>query len=616
MCRFCETVMRTKDLERILKHLCKCPKVPPRDRDAALSDYEQRYGRSAFTTLKRPYSVTLENTLANAGRRLKDVPSGAPPINTAVSKWVESTALERQLIDQELAMTFYHIGLPFSMSESPQFAALLGNLCPGYSPPSRQALATELLDSSYDKILAETTAVLEKDTDEHLTLVTDGWKTERGENITNYILVTQSGQSIFHASCPRDTERMPSEDLAQDLLNVINAAGPTKIKAICTDTAKNMKRAMAIVLRSHPHIHAFDWTSQDLSLLAKDALELPALKAVLTQVSEVSNWFRNDKQVYSHLKAMQRHMYKEKFHLSRSVSTRLQSIPANLQALINSREALEAVTISSDVTKAMLTTEAGKAVRKLVLDIDWWSEVQGLLTMVAPLLAYSPEFSKLYMAYNRIRDAATRNLESEDPQSAALEKFNARWRKIDCTEIVLASYFDLSLVGGDYEPPEMDDQTRERVMKYFKTTYKDDALAEKLNDQLGDLLARAGVFADEFLLRVSAKICPYIWWRYHFDNELSTLALELLAIRPSSGMIDRLWSTHGFINNSSRIGLQSERAKRLVYVSTNARLLTEYQSKGPPPNEDSSDDESESEEESTCCSAETLDDAMSDDIET
>ncbi|KAG6282742.1 hypothetical protein E4U09_000496 [Claviceps aff. purpurea] len=267
---------------------------------------------------------------------------------------------------------------------------------------------------------------------------------------------------------------------------------------------------------------------------------------------------------------MQRHMYKKKFHLSRSVSTRLQLLPANLQALIDSREALEAVTISPLVTKAMLTTEAGKAVRKMVLDLDWWSEVQGVLTMVAPLLAYSPEFSKLYMAYNRIRDAATRTSGSQDPESAALTKFNSRWRKINCMEIVLASYFDLSLVGGDYEPPEIDDQTRERVMGYFKKTYKDDALAEKLYDQFGDLLARAGVFADSFLLKVAARISPYIWWRYHFDNELSTLALELLAIRPSSGMIDRLWSTHGFMNNSSRTGLQTEGAKKLVYIEPTA----------------------------------------------
>ncbi|KAG5936333.1 hypothetical protein E4U60_002639 [Claviceps pazoutovae] len=312
---------------------------------------------------------------------------------------------------------------------------------------------------------------------------------------------------------------------------------------------------------------------------------------------------------------MQRHMYKKKFHLSRSVSKRLQSLPANLQALIDSREALEAVTISSDVMKAMLTTEAGKAVRKMVLDLDWWSEVQGVLTMVAPLLAYSPGLSKLYMAYNRIRDAATRTSASQHPQSAALEKFNSRWRKIDCMEIVLASYFDLSLVGGDYEPPEMDDQTRERVMEYFKTTYKDDALAEKLYDQFGDLLARADVFVDSFLLKAAAKMSPYIWWRCHFDNELSTLALELLAIRPSSGMIDRLWSTHGLTNKSSRTGLRTEGAKKLVYISTNARLLAEYQSKGSPPNEDSSDDEpeSEKEEESMCDGAEMRDDAMSDD---
>ncbi|KAG6093985.1 hypothetical protein E4U14_000176, partial [Claviceps sp. LM454 group G7] len=103
--------------------------------------------------------------------------------------------------------------------------------------------------------------------------------------------------------------------------------------------------------------------------------------------------FRNEKEVYSHLKSMQRHMYNGK---TTFVSFGVHAItinpckPPSLESLFNSGEALEAVTVSPDVTTAMLTTEAGKAVRKLVLDIDWWSEVQGVLTMVESLLDHGP----------------------------------------------------------------------------------------------------------------------------------------------------------------------------------------------------------------------------------
>ncbi|KAG5957747.1 hypothetical protein E4U58_005689 [Claviceps cyperi] len=166
LCKACAKVIRSNDLERILKHLCKCPRTRPGDKAAALAAYEERYQRrplkpsalanagcplsaSSFSTRSSglPFSAPLDASSSSAP--LSAPPSSAPPSVPSLRKWVDSiTPLEKKQIDQELAATLYHFGLPFSLCEAPKFVSLLKKLRPAYTPPSSEALAQGLADSS------------------------------------------------------------------------------------------------------------------------------------------------------------------------------------------------------------------------------------------------------------------------------------------------------------------------------------------------------------------------------------------------------------------------------------------------------------------------------------
>ncbi|KAG6094029.1 hypothetical protein E4U31_006459 [Claviceps sp. LM219 group G6] len=65
MCKACGSVLKTKDLERIMKHLCKCSKVRSGDRAAAISLYEQRYQKRNIAS--RPSNVTSSPSAAFPG---------------------------------------------------------------------------------------------------------------------------------------------------------------------------------------------------------------------------------------------------------------------------------------------------------------------------------------------------------------------------------------------------------------------------------------------------------------------------------------------------------------------------------------------------------------------
>ncbi|KAG5963585.1 hypothetical protein E4U57_006142 [Claviceps arundinis] len=174
LCKACAKVIRSNDLERILKHLCKCPRTRPGDKAAALAAYEERYQRrplkpsalanagcplsaSSFTRLSGlPLSAPLDAPPSDAplsapssSAPLNAPPPSAPPSVPSLRKWFDSiTPLEKKQIDQELAATLYHLGLPFSLCEAPMFVSLLKKLRPAYTPPSSEDLAQGLADSS------------------------------------------------------------------------------------------------------------------------------------------------------------------------------------------------------------------------------------------------------------------------------------------------------------------------------------------------------------------------------------------------------------------------------------------------------------------------------------
>lgn len=188
---------------------------------------------------------------------------------------------------------------------------------------------------------------------QRLTLMSDAWTNLRSESIINYVLVTAEGNSIFHSSDPSHTDRHTAEYLASHLKRIIREVGPEKINAICTDTAANMKAAVALVKKDFPHVHTIGCASHQLNLVIKDIPELPSLKTTLGEAVEVSKWFRNHQVPLATLKERQMELYKKHISLSLPVPTRWQSNSKCLKSLIDSKDALLAATVSPVVSTIM-----------------------------------------------------------------------------------------------------------------------------------------------------------------------------------------------------------------------------------------------------------------------
>lgn len=264
-CNFCGLVMKTKDRRRFIKHLAgPCKGVTPLLKASMARRYASLTAGSSLP-VSSPRSIANHFDLVSAD--------------------------EKVAIDQQLATTFYELGLPISLVESQNFKDLLHCLRPAYQPPARKKLAGPLLDSKYETMLQEMNSFLASPEGKNITLVTDGWTNVRGEAIINYVFVTPTGKAFFYKSVPSHTEAHTSKYLADEIIKVIEEVGKEKFIALCTDSAANMKRAREEVVRQHPHIYAIGCNSHQFNLVIKDILKIPAFKAPMEAAIKVAKWF-------------------------------------------------------------------------------------------------------------------------------------------------------------------------------------------------------------------------------------------------------------------------------------------------------------------------------------
>ena len=72
------------------------------------------------------------------------------------------------------------------------------------------------------------------------------------------------------------------------------------------------------------------------------------------------------------------------------------------------------------------------------------------------------------------------------------------------------------------------------------------------------------------------RLSPLNWWNFHGGEipNIQKLAVKILSQVASSSSAERNWSTYGFIHLVKRNRLGSKKAKELVYVHSNLRLLS------------------------------------------
>ena len=158
--------------------------------------------------------------------------------------------IEKKEIDTKLARAFYASGIPLATIENPFFIQALHKINPEYHPPSRKVLSTSLLEKEYKQISSD----IKKQINDanYICLTSDGWTNIHQESIINFMVTTP--QPIFWKALETQENSHTGEYIAQEFDIVIKEIGISKVAAIITDNASNMKKAHSILHKNYPNI--------------------------------------------------------------------------------------------------------------------------------------------------------------------------------------------------------------------------------------------------------------------------------------------------------------------------------------------------------------------------
>ena len=148
---------------------------------------------------------------------------------------------------------------------------------------------------------------------------------------------------------------------------------------------------------------------------------------------------------------------------------------------------------------------------------------------------------------------------------------------------------DLHWAGGmlnptlrGWAPLHEHDQSRRILNRVFRKLALDDETYVRVLNKYQDFFENRGSF-QEAVDPILQKAPPHKWWDA-MDSEakaLQTIARRILAQVCSISSCEWNWSIYSFVHNKVRNHLQPSRAKDLVYIYTNSRLLRHR--RGPKP---------------------------------
>jgi hypothetical protein len=260
------------------------------------------------------------------------------------------------------------------------------------------------------------------------------------------------------------------------------------------------------------------------------------------------------------------------------------------------RQALQAMVIDP-LWESWRTSsfDRGQKIKSIILDDAWWDKVQYLLWFTEPILTMIRTFDTDMPCLGEVYESIDSMLERireiiKDNDDDPLELFyhevkdivTKRWNKMTTPLHLLAyalhpKYYHSKVFSL---PGRTTLNKDSELVQGYKTTlrkiYRDVGMAMEVREEFGAFIQSTGNFLDPLAMDDRGHMDPITWWGFPGgDNiHLSTLATRLLSQVASSSSAERNWSRYGFIHSMKRNRLGAGKAKDLVYVHSNLRLLS------------------------------------------
>lgn len=580
-CVFCLKEYSFPNATRLTEHMLVCAKCP-HDIKKSLKKKSLRkktpYDTSNTTHKTSNFVNRLRQQEDENENNQNDLSSHSTLQDSENEPPMETNTLHEQ-IDAALARAAYATGMPLCCFENKYWSDALKLLKLDYKPPTKYAMSNALLDAEYYRIKNDMDEKIKKTSS--LGLISDGWTNVRGRGVVNFIITTP--QPIFWSSIYPGIQRETGEYIKEQVRKVMDEVGAEKFVALVTDNASNMRAAWRQIQAHYNHIDCIGCAAHGLNLLFGDIMKINCFKTFFTQCKNVIKHINRRHVCLAVFEELQKEKYGSQYTTLKLPSkTRWAGAIATFKSLIVNREALEALVITNG------GAHVDRDIKQTILSDCLWSQLKVTEDILLPI------------------STAIHNIESDNALlsevPAAFLIIENKIQKMnfpdDCPEFENSKDTILTYVKNRKEfciqPMHLaaymlDPRFHKSVFTEYETLTDNDflkmaqyltKLAECMHINTCDLMgqfaeyqAKGGFWANEFIWQPVTTISPLDWWKGLCATKLlSTIAVRLLSVPPSSAASERNWSLFGRTHTKDRNRLLPERLNKLIYIRSNLHL--------------------------------------------
>ncbi|KAG6596103.1 uncharacterized protein IUM83_18617 [Phytophthora cinnamomi] len=305
-----------------------------------------------------------------------------------------SPALSAEAIDtfqKGFALWFYSTGMAFNKISHPTLAAALSLLQPGSFVPTRQQLATSLLNSCYEDYRLRMAHEL---SGQPCTLTTDAWTDMTGKAVLNYVAICGE-KTFFLESVYTGAVSHDAAFLASDIERVIHDYSWLTVSAVVTDNTPTNKLVWKSLQPKYPRTFFHGCASHVIHLAVKDLVtKLKWLNKLESDCRTVVRLLKKRQQLWYELRRLQKAEGKSALVLP--ADTRWGTIEKCFSSMLDSEEILFTFVSSRDFLKAK--TKDLKAKRRFAYSTitarDFVKNLEKAVKIVSVLSKFQKAFER------------------------------------------------------------------------------------------------------------------------------------------------------------------------------------------------------------------------------
>ncbi|GJT31913.1 putative hAT dimerization domain, ribonuclease H-like superfamily protein [Tanacetum coccineum] len=403
------------------------------------------------------------------------------------------------------------------IEDEQEMVSAINKAPPGYKAPSSEKARTVLLDECARDVEKDLTSIQDTWFTQGVSIVSDGWSNVKHEPLIDVLAVNSRGATFLHAKDFSGVKKT-GEAIANYLLGAIEKIGPSHFLQVVTNNAENCKAA-----------------GKEIEKIVEKLL---LLQLFLTHGENGLN-------------------------------------------------------------KEMKTQKKPKELVQTIQSESFWIDVDHILAVTKPIFLLiklcdgdGPRMGEIYKRMDNmvgeIKDVTKDNIFGEFyPEFEKI--ILARWDKmtipLHCLGFALTPrfydtrYIEALAPGGQQRrAPNLEKEVMTGVIDAFERIAENQEEDDLLRKQFATFTMKKALFALPGALMDAVTIDAVDWWSTYGSEtpELTDVAKKVLSQPISSSYAERNWSTYSYIHSVKRNRLNNKRAKKLVYIHSNIRLLSRF----------------------------------------